>query len=291
VNRSSCVALLVCFLTGISIAAEPQRFTNAAVVSQDRIASQVGADMLRRGGNAVDAALATAFALAVTHPAAGNIGGGGFLVLRTAEGYAVAYDFRETAPAKSSPTMFLRDGKYDPELHHNSHVSVGVPGTVAGLHLAWREHGKLPWRELVMPAVTLARDGFVVSEGLARSLKSVRPLLTKYPASLAQFTKDGQPYEGGDTLKQPDLAGTLERIAEHGPSGFYEGRTAELIEQEMRAQGGLITRDDLKNYRAKRRVPIRGAIARSSPCHQAVRAEWRWCRCSMCWRASTFATD
>jgi len=250
--------LLTLLLAWPALAAEPQRFTNACVVSQDKIASQVGADVLRQGGNAIDAAVATAFALAVTHPAAGNLGGGGFLVFRSARGDAVAYDFRETAPARAHANMWLRDGKYDPALHHDSHLAAGVPGTVAGLHLAWRAHGSRPWKELVAPAIALARDGFVVSDGLARSLQSALPRFKRYPASIAQFTKNGAPYRAGDVLKQPDLARTLERIAEHGPSGFYEGETAELIEREMKVNGGLITRADLKSYRAVKREPIRG---------------------------------
>ena len=249
--------MLLVYLSGL--AAEPQRFNQGAVVSQEKTASRVGADILRRGGNAIDAAVATAFALAVTHPAAGNIGGGGFLVFRSSSGEAIAYDFREIAPAAASATMFLRDGKYDLELHHNSHISVGVPGTVAGLHLAWKERGRLPWQDLVEPAIRLARDGFVVSDGLARSLRAAIPAFKKHPASLAQFTKAGVPYSAGNILKQPELARTLERIAAQGPSGFYEGEVAGLIEKEMRAHGGLITRDDLKNYRAIRREPIRGA--------------------------------
>ena len=257
-SRACVCALALLAIATRTFAAEPERFARGAVVSQDKIASQVGADILRRGGNAVDAAVATAFALAVTHPAAGNIGGGGFLIFRSAAGEAVAYDFRETAPAKASATMFLRDGKYDPELHHNSHLSVGVPGTVAGLHLAWKEQGSLPWKELVQPAIALARDGFVVSDGLSRSLKFAMPVLKKHPASLACFTKNGMPYERGERLKQPELARSLQRIADEGPSGFYEGTTAELIEKEMRAHGGLITRDELKNYRAIKREPIRG---------------------------------
>ncbi len=254
---ASLAALLACNPATFS-ATPTERFAHAAVASQDKIASQVGADVLKRGGNAVDAAVATAFALAVTHPAAGNIGGGGFLMFRSAQGEAVAYDFRETAPAKASATMFLRGGKYDSDLHHNSHVSVGVPGTVAGLHLAWKERGKLAWKELVQPAISLARDGFIVSDGLARSLKGAMPLFQKHPASLAQFTKAGTPYQSGDLLKQRDLARTLERIAAEGPTGFYRGVVAEMIEKEMRAHGGLITREDLKKYRAIKREPIRG---------------------------------
>jgi len=228
------------------------------VISQENTASNVGADVLREGGTAVDAAVATALALAVTHPTAGNIGGGGFIVYRPAAGEPVAYDFREMAPARSSPTMFMKDGKYDFDLHHNSHLSVGVPGTVAGLHLAWKEQGKLPWRRLVDPAIKLARDGFVVTEGFARSLAGELDEFKKYPASYAQFSKNGVPYEAGEIFRQPDLAKTLERIAADGPAGFYEGETALLVEKEMAANGGLITRQDLKNYKAERRVPVRG---------------------------------
>ena len=229
------------------------------VVSQSALASEVGVRALHDGGSAVDAAVATAFALAVTHPSAGNIGGGGFLLLRTADGQAQAYDFREKAPAAATPTMFLdEDGDYDADRHHNRHLSVGVPGTVAGLHLAWKDQGKLPWRRLVEPAIALARDGFVLSDGLARSLKENLPQFRKYPASLAQFSKNGTPYAAGDLFKQGDLARTLERIAAQGPAGFYEGETAALIEKEMKAEGGLITAADLRAYQAKKSVPLRG---------------------------------
>jgi gamma-glutamyltranspeptidase/glutathione hydrolase len=236
----------------------PVRAKTGMVVSQDLSASQVGAEVLKAGGSAVDAAVATAFALAVTHPAAGNLGGGGFLLFRPAAGDPAAYDFRERAPAAASPTMFLKDGAYDSTRHHDSALSVGVPGTVAGLHLAWQSHGKLPWRRLVDPAIRLAREGFVVTDALARSLKSVLPEMQPYPASHAQFTKSGTPYEAGDVLKQPELARTLERIGEEGPAGFYRGQTAELIEKEMKARGGLITREDLRAYQPQRRTPLRG---------------------------------
>jgi gamma-glutamyltranspeptidase / glutathione hydrolase len=236
----------------------PVRAQKAMVVSQSEIASRIGADAIRDGGRAVDAAIATAFALAVVHPTAGNIGGGGFMVYRPSKGEAAAYDFRETAPARSSPTMFLKDGTYSSEVHHNSHLSVGVPGTVAGLHLAWKEQGKLPWKRLVEPAIALARDGFPVTDSLSRSLKNVLRQMQKYPASVAQFSKNGVPYEPGETLKQPDLARTLDRIATQGPAGFYEGDTALALEQEMLANGGLITRQDLKSYKAIKRTPVKG---------------------------------
>jgi gamma-glutamyltranspeptidase / glutathione hydrolase len=254
-------AAALAFLTyaaAVGANSSPLRAKHGMVVSQEETASNVGADVLRDGGTAIDATVATAFALAVTHPTAGNIGGGGFIVYRPAAGEPVAYDFREMAPAKSHPTMFMKDGKYDFDLHHNSHVSVGVPGTVAGLHVAWKEQGKLPWRRLVEPAIKLARDGFPITEGLARSLRGELDEFKKFPASLAQFSKNGEPYVAGETLKQPDLAKTLERIAAEGPAGFYEGETALLIEKEMASNGGLITRADLKNYKAERRVPIKG---------------------------------
>jgi gamma-glutamyltranspeptidase/glutathione hydrolase len=196
--------------------------------------------------------------LVVTHPTAGNIGGGGFIVYRSARGEATTFDFRETAPARASPTMFLLDGKYDSGVHHGSHLSVGVPGTVAGLHLAWQKHGRLPWRRLVDPAVALARDGFAVTDGLARSLSGAIEKLRKHPASLLQFTRNGQPYVAGDVLRQPDLARTLERIARQGPAGFYQGETARLVEDEMSARGGLITRADLAAYKAVERPPLKG---------------------------------
>jgi gamma-glutamyltranspeptidase/glutathione hydrolase len=154
--------------------------------------------------------------------------------------------------------MFLTDGAYDKKKHHEGHWSVGVPGTVAGLHMAWKAHGKLPWRRLVEPAIVMAREGFVVTPGLARSLRGVLPEMKPYRASVLQFSRSGVPYEPGDLLQQPELAETLERIAERGPAGFYEGKTAELIAAEMKRGGGLITTADLAAYRAKRRTPLRG---------------------------------
>ena len=252
-------ALLVAMVPALLIGStQPIRARLAMVVSQDDIASRAGAEVMRDGGNAIDAAIATAFALAVTYPTAGNIGGGGFLVYRPAEGDPVTYDFRETAPGRSSPTMFMKDGEYNRVIHHNSHLAVGVPGTVAGLHLAWSEQGSLPWLRLLEPAVTLAHDGFRVSDALARSLAGVLPQMADHPASVAQFSKRGEPYQTGETFRQPELARTLTRIAEQGPAGFYEGETAALIEQEMASNGGLITRQDLAAYRALRRTPITG---------------------------------
>jgi gamma-glutamyltranspeptidase / glutathione hydrolase len=239
---------------------QPVRARQGMVASQSTLASEAGVDALRDGGNAIDAAVATAFALAVTHPTAGNIGGGGFIVYRPAEGEPVAYDFRETAPAAASATMFLKDGRYDAQRHHESHLSVGVPGSVAGLHMAWKAHGRLPWKRLVEPAVRLARDGFVVTEGLSQSLKGALAEMKErgHAAAVAQFSRAGVPYEMGEVLRQPDLARTLRRIADRGPAGFYEGETAELLEREMKRGGGLVTRADLAAYTARRRDPVRG---------------------------------
>jgi gamma-glutamyltranspeptidase/glutathione hydrolase len=251
-------ALLILLLQLASASSTPVRARRAMVVSQNELASRAGADVLKEGGNAIDAAVTTAFCLAVTHPAAGNIGGGGFIVLRPASGEPVAFDFREMAPARATATMFLKDGKYSSALHHAGYLSVGVPGTVAGLHLAWREQGKAPWPRLLQPAIALARDGFPVTEGLARSLRAVLPRMKPYAASVAQFSRDGVPYEAGDVFRQPDLGRTLQRIADQGPAGFYDGETARLIEKDMAANGGLITREDLRAYQAKRRTPVRG---------------------------------
>ena len=252
-------ALLVVVPTLLVGSTQPIRARQAMVVSQDELASNVGVAVMRDGGNAIDAAVATAFALAVTYPTAGNIGGGGFLVYRPARGEPVAYDFRETAPGRASSRMFMRAGEYDPVLHHRSHIAVGVPGTVAGLYLAWREYGTLPWRTLVEPGIRLARDGFAVSEALARSLARVLPTMVSYPASVTQFSKRGVPYQTGERFRQLDLARTLERIAEQGPAGFYEGETADLIVRDMAANEGLITYADLAAYRPLRRPPLLGS--------------------------------
>ncbi len=239
-------------------ASQPTRSQGGMVVAQESEAAEVGAEILRQGGNAVDAAVATAFALAVTHPTAGNIGGGGFLVFRPHQGDVAAYDFREKAPEAASPDMWLKDGTYDVDRHHYSHRAVGVPGTVAGLHLAWSEQGSKPWAELVNPAIRLAEDGITVTYGLSRSFRRNMRRFQRYEASKAKFTNHDQPYMPGDTWRQPDLAKTLTRIAEQGPAGFYEGQTADLIVAEMTKNDGLITKADLKNYQAIRREPIQG---------------------------------
>jgi gamma-glutamyltranspeptidase/glutathione hydrolase len=229
------------------------------VVSAYPDASEVGSAVLQAGGNAVDAAIATGFALAVTHPSAGNIGGGGFMVIRFPTGEAKVIDARERAPLKAHSSMFLdEEGEYSYELHHNSYLAVGVPGTVAGFAKAHASYGSLSWGRLVEPALRLARDGFRVTPGLAQSLESALPRFQPYPASVAAFSKDGEPYKAGEVFSQPDLARTLERIMRLGRDGFYQGETARLVVEEMERGGGLITKEDLAQYEARERPPIRG---------------------------------
>ncbi len=225
------------------------------VVSAQRDASAIGVDALKRGGTAVDAAVATAFALAVTHPEAGNIGGGGFMLIFPGDGRPpVCIDYRETAPAASTERMFAPDdGRFTCKM-------VGVPGTVRGLELAHREFGKLPWRELVMPSAELAEQGFVVDPYLAESLNELIKESSEFPELLRVYGKDGgkSPWATGDRLVLPELAKTLRAIAEQGPNAFYTGAIADQLVAEMQAGKGLITRDDLAAYQAKRREPIHG---------------------------------
>ncbi len=229
------------------------------VVSAYPDASEAGADVLRAGGNAVDAAIATGLALAVTHPTAGNIGGGGFMIIRFPDGTSTAIDFREKAPLMAHPEMFLgEDGEYSYQIHHRSHLAVGVPGTVAGFALAHENYGVAGWETLVDASVTLARDGFVVSDRLSGSLAGRLDAFRDYPATHAQFSKDGEPYQAGEVLVQADLAATLERIRDEGRDGFYTGTTARLIAEEMERGGGWITEEDLARYQAREREPIRG---------------------------------
>jgi gamma-glutamyltranspeptidase/glutathione hydrolase len=240
-------------------AADPNRARSGMVVSASSIASEIGAEVLRAGGNAVDAAIATGFALAVTYPTAGNIGGGGFMVIRFPDGRTTAFDFREKAPLAAHPEMFLDSaGEYSSRIHHNSHVAVGVPGTVAGFWKAHGSYGKAEWARLVEPAVRLARDGFAIPPGLARSLAGQINTFQRYPASLAAYSKNGVAYAEGETFRQPDLGRTLERIMRQGRDGFYRGETARLVAEEMRRGGGLITEEDMARYEAKERQPVTG---------------------------------
>ena len=262
-TTTSFLPALLCAQTPTTAAApkQPVVAQHGMVVSATRIASEVGDRVLLAGGNAVDAAIATGFALEVTHPTAGNIGGGGFMVIRFPDGRATTIDFREKAPLKAHAQMFLDSaGKYSSQIHHNSHLAVGVPGTVAGFALAHEKYGKAKWAALLDPSVKLARDGFAVTPGLARSLGSAGTLrkFERYPATIQAYTKNGTPYAEGEIMKQPDLANTLERISQQGRDGFYKGQTARLLAEEMKRGGGLITEEDLARYQAKERAPVKG---------------------------------
>jgi gamma-glutamyltranspeptidase/glutathione hydrolase len=226
------------------------------VASDAPLASETGAGILRRGGNAVDAAVATAFALAVVFPEAGNIGGGGFVVLRMQDGTVAALDFREKAPNAAHADMYLDAEGKPTNGSITGHQASGVPGTVAGLWTVHQRFGRLPWREVVEPAVRLAHDGVAVSAVLTASVRSDSARLARFPASATLFLPDGHPLREGSLWKNPDLARTLQRIADEGPQGFYQGVTAGLIETEMRRGNGLITREDLGQYTAIWRDPI-----------------------------------
>src|SRR5262245_12778527 len=206
------------------------------VVCTSAPACDTGAAVLAKGGSAVDAAVATAFALAVTHPSAGNIGGGGFMVVRSANGAVTTFDYREKAPAKSTRTMYMRDGKVDISLTNEGYLAPGVPGTVRGLALAHKRFGRLPWKDVVMPAVQLAEDGFVMSAGLARGLNAqLSGVMGKYPASVAAYGKPGGTWAADDRLVLKDLGRTLRAIATDGPDVFYKGWIADRIAEDLAA--------------------------------------------------------
>jgi len=227
------------------------------VVSREAHATDAGLAVLRAGGNAVDAAVAVGFALAVTHPAAGNLGGGGFMLIRFADGRATFLDFRERAPAAASRDMYLApDGKPTRDSVEGWRAAA-VPGTVRGLEYAARKYGTMPWADLLAPAVRLAREGFPVSWGLADSLRAGK-LLARFAESRRIFQRDGRYWEPGERLVQPELAATLERIARGGADEFYQGETARRLAAAMREHGGLITLDDLRTYRVVEREPLRG---------------------------------
>ena len=233
----------------------PTHGTGGMLSTTDRVASEIGAEVLRRGGNAVDAAVAVHFALAVVNPEAGNIGGGGFMVVRMADGEVAALDFREKAPLAAARDMFLDESGSLTDRSHVGHLAAGVPGSVAGMWEAHERFGSLPWTELVEPSVNLA-EGIVVHERLASSLQEYQVDLRRYPATASLFLPNGRAPRVGDRFIQQDLAATLRRISSEGKDGFYRGRTAELIEVEMQRGGGIVTREDLGRYTAVWRDPI-----------------------------------
>jgi gamma-glutamyltranspeptidase/glutathione hydrolase len=232
------------------------------VVCTSAPACDAGAAVLAKGGSAVDAAVATAFALAVTLPSAGNIGGGGFMVVRSPNGNVTTFDYREKAPLKSTRTMYMRDGKVDISLTNQGYLAPGVPGTVRGLALAHKKFGRLPWKDVVMPAALLAEEGFPISHDLARGLNAqLAGAMGKFPASVEAYERSGGgTWAGGDRLVLKDLGKTLRAIATDGPDAFYKGWIADRIAEDMAANGGLITKDDLAAYEAKERAPVKGTF-------------------------------
>ncbi len=228
----------------------------AMVSSAERHASEAGLAILRRGGNAVDAAIATHFALAVTHPSAGNLGGGGFLVYRAPGGAVTAFDYREKAPLAATRDMYVRDGEVVDSLSVIGGLASGVPGSVAGMWLVHERHGSLPWKELLAPAIDLAERGFPLDPTTADDLRRARGRLARY-AGRDVFYPGGRVLAYGDTLRQPGLARTLRLIAEQGPDVFYKGEIADSIARANQAAGGILTREDLAQYQAVEREPVR----------------------------------
>ncbi len=245
-------------LCAVLSARDPVRAPHAMVVAQEPHAADVGVAVLEAGGNAVDAAVAVGFALAVTHPSAGNIGGGGFMLVRMADGRTTFLDFREKAPAAASHDMYLDPNKKPTRDSIVGWRAAGVPGSVRGFELAHKQFGEKTWRELLNPAIKLATSGFPLSYAAAQALRpdsNTYKLLAQFPDSKRIFLG----HEAGDTLTQPELAATLQRIRDHGSRDFYEGETAKRLAAAMKAHGGLITLDDLKNYKVADRQPLTGS--------------------------------
>ncbi len=236
---------------------DPVRGKNGMVVSASKLASEVGVQILKKGGNAIDAAVAVGFALAVTYPAAGNIGGGGFMVIHFNDGRNTSIDFREKAPMYAHEKMFLDSiGNFLPELSQEGVTSAGVPGSVAGLIYALEKYGTMPLKEVIKPAIKLADKGFILDYRMAQSISAFYQDFIKHPSSMKIFTKNGKTFEEGDKLIQKDLAKTLKLISKKGRDGFYKGEIADKIVKHMKNSGGIITYEDLENYSAIERLPV-----------------------------------
>jgi gamma-glutamyltranspeptidase/glutathione hydrolase len=249
--------------TVIAASREPVRARHGVVASINEVASQVGVDVMKRGGNAVDAAIAVAFALAVTHPAAGNLGGGGFMMIHLKNGRSTAIDYREMAPAAATHNIYLdKDGNVIKGEGGSieGYRAAGVPGTVRGMELALKKYGshKLSWSQLIEPARALAANGINVTYNLARGLRGNSEYLSKYAETKRIYLKNGNYYAEGETFRQPDLAATFARLQRGGPNEFYEGQTARLIVEDMKRHNGLLTMQDLRGYVAKEREPVHG---------------------------------
>ncbi len=264
-----CLIFIFCWLAATANAqgilegdrSVPTEAKNGMVVTSHTLATIEAQQVLKNGGNAIDAAVTAALALAVTQPRSGNIGGGGFMLVSSeTSNKVVAIDYREKAPAAASRDMYLdKDGNVDKKRKRYSHLSVGVPGTVAGMALALEKYGTISLKEALAPAIKLAEEGFIVTARFSKGVKSRAKFLKSWDSSRKVFFKaDGATYEAGDRFIQKDLAETLKRIANEGTKGFYEGKTADLIVAEMKKHGGLITKEDLKNYQAAIREPVHG---------------------------------
>jgi gamma-glutamyltranspeptidase / glutathione hydrolase len=258
VGRYLALLLILALVVPSAEGRDPVFGRKAMVVAQEDLATDVGVSILRAGGNAVDAAVAVGFALAVTHPYAGNLGGGGFMLIRMADGRAAFIDFREKAPGRASHDMYLDAQGNTTKGSVVGWRSVGVPGTVRGFELAHEKYGRKPWAELVNPAIALADKGYPVSRWQMNSWRRAAPLLSQFPESQRIFLKDGAFYDWQETFRQPELAHTLSRIARLGAQDFYEGETAQLLARAMAKNGGLITLADLHDYKAVERVPLQG---------------------------------
>lgn len=254
-------ALLAHSVLPFAASRTPVRGKHGMVVTTDEYATQVGLAILRKGGNAIDAAVAVGFALAVTHPSAGNIGGGGFMLIRrAATGETLAIDYREKAPQKARRDMYLdKNGNVVPDLSTVGYKAAGVPGTVAGLARALEKYGAMKLADVMQPSIDLAEKGFVVRHTLARSLQAGAKLLSQFPESDRIFLRNGKYFEEGDLLVQKDLAETLKAIARNGAKEFYEGRVADLLVADMKRQGGLITKEDLRAYQPAIRPALKGS--------------------------------
>ncbi|HEX7721418.1 MAG TPA: gamma-glutamyltransferase [Pyrinomonadaceae bacterium] len=271
-------SLLICFSFSLSLqpyriagnftvaaaSREPVRARHGVVASTNEVASRVGVDVMKRGGNAVDAAIAVAFALAVTHPAAGNLGGGGFMMIRLKDGRTTAIDYREMAPAAATRNIYLdKNGNviYGEGGSIEGYRAAGVPGTVRGMELALKKYGshRLTWSQLIEPARRLAANGFTVTNSLARGLRGNREYLSKYAETKRIYLNNGKFYNEGDLFVQPDLAATFARLQQRGPNEFYEGQTARLIVDDLKRHNGLMTLEDMRGYVAKERETLRGS--------------------------------
>jgi gamma-glutamyltranspeptidase/glutathione hydrolase len=257
-----CVSLIILLIApAVDHAASrmPLAARHGMVVTVHELASRTGTEILQKGGNAIDAAVAVALVLAVVWPEAGNLGGGGFMLIRKSDGTEEAIDYRERAPLAATRNMYLDSkGNVIEDLSTIGHKAVGVPGTIAGFGLAWKRHGKLTWRELVEPAKNFAEQGFILTPMNVKRIKTYQKTISTNVESKRIFLRNGKMYEPGERLIQPELAETLKRIQQHGPREFYEGRTAELIIADMKQNGGLVTSKDLKEYEPTIRKPIHG---------------------------------